>query len=172
MYKRQVFSHQGQFEKSFKAYQESMRIEPYFAPAYANMAELYRQQGLNQKAIEILQAGIAANPSDSSIPYSLGLAYIRAKQVDKAQRYLASAASLAKTNGDYYYVYALSLEGGQPKEAEKQMAKAYSVSRNPQHLYALCEMQIKNKSFQAKQCLKALEKVAPPNAVKALRDRL
>lgn len=167
-----VFGYQNNIELANQAYRQSMLIEPYFAPAYVNMAELYRQQGNNLEAINTLLLGSKENPSDSSIPYSLGLAYIRAKQMNLAQQYLETAATLAINNANYYYVYALSLQGNKPKKSEQAMASAYKISRSPQHLYALCEMQINNRSFQAKSCLQALEKVAPASAVNALKKQL
>ena len=167
-----VLGYQNNIDKAIAAYKQSMRIEPYFAAAYVNMAELYKRQGQEIKSIEILKQGINANPSDSSIPYSLGLAYIRAKDIDQAQHFLGLAAKLAVTNARYYYVYALALASNQTKAAEQNMQKAYEISGDPQHLYALCEMQVKRNAFEAKQCLIRLEQVAPANVVKSLRQRL
>jgi predicted CXXCH cytochrome family protein len=167
-----VWGYQNKVAEALASYRQSMRIEPYFAPAYINMAELYKREKQDKKAIDTLKEGRKANPSDSGIPYSLGLAYIRAKDVNQAQQYLKTAAELAKTNARYYYVYSLSLASNNPSLSEKMMQKSYELSRNPQHLYALCEMQVNRKAFEAKQCLKALEKVAPANAVQSLRARL
>jgi len=167
-----VLGYQSKIDEALAAYQQSMRIEPYFAAAYVNMAELYKRHGNNEQAIATLKQGSKANPSDSSIPYSLGLAYIRAKDTKQAQYHLNLAAQLAKSNARYYYVYALSLVSNKPKQAEDNMQKAYELSGNPQHLYALCEMQVNRKAFEAKQCLSALEQVAPANAVQSLRARL
>jgi len=167
-----VLGYQNKVDEALAAYQQSMRIEPYFAAAYVNMAELYKRHGNNEQAIATLKQGSKANPSDSSIPYSLGLAFIRAKDTSQAQHNLKLAAELAKSNARYYYVYALSLVSNKPKQAEKSMQKAYEISGDPQHLYALCEMQVNRQAFEAKQCLQALEQVAPANAVQSLRARL
>jgi len=167
-----VLGYQNKISEALASYQQSMRIEPYFAAAYVNMAELYKRQGQNTKAIETLHLGSKANPSDSSIPYSLGLAFIREKDIIQAQKSLKIAAELAKTNARYYYVYAISLAENKTKQAEENMQIAYKLSGDPQHLYALCEMQVNRNAFEAKQCLQALEKVAPANAVNSLRQRL
>ena len=168
--KATVFAYQNKFEKAVAAYQQSMRIEPYFAPAYINMADFYRAQGDNDKAIAILQKGIKAKPDDSSIPYSLGLAYIRVKETAKAQQYFQQAAQQAKTNAQYFYVYALALDTDKPLLAEKAMAKAYDISADPRQLYALCEMQIKHGSSDVQQCINKLQQVAPAEAVLSLRQ--
>ncbi len=167
-----VLGYQNKMPQAFAAYQQSIRIEPYFAPAYVNMAELYKRQGQDKQAIKVLKQGIDANPSDSSIAYNLGLAYIRAKDINKAQHHLQAAAELAKTNAHYYYVYALSLAKNNVKLAEKNMQKAYELSGEPQHLFALCEMQVNRHALEAKQCLISLEKVAPTKVVTSLRQRL
>lgn len=52
------------------------------------------------------------------------------------------------------------------------MRKIYQHSSNPQHLYALCEMQKQQKSFQAKQCLSKLLKVAPAEKLNQLEQLL
>ncbi len=167
-----VLGYQNRITEALSAYQKSMQIEPYFAAAYVNMAELYKRQGQEKKAIETLQLGITASPSDSSIPHSLGLAYIRDKDIKQAQYFLGSAAALAQNNARYYYVYALALASNQTKAAETNMQKAYQLSGDPQHLYALCEMQVKRAAFEAEQCLNRLAKFAPANVVNALRQQL
>ncbi|MCP4320770.1 MAG: hypothetical protein GY787_02700 [Alteromonadales bacterium] len=52
------------------------------------------------------------------------------------------------------------------------MQKAYEINGNPQHLYALCDMQVNRQAFEAKQCIEALEQVVPANAVQSSRARL
>ncbi|MCP4322301.1 MAG: hypothetical protein GY787_10720 [Alteromonadales bacterium] len=85
---------------------------------------MYKRHGNNEQAIATLKPGAKANPSDSSIPYSLGLAYIRAKETSQAQHHLKLAAQLAKTSARYYYVYALALVSNKPKKAEENMQKS------------------------------------------------
>lgn len=167
-----VFGHQQKESAAISAFETSFSIEPYFVFAYVNMAEFYRQRQQNTKAIAVLLRGIKANPDDSVLPYNLGLAYIRDKQTDKAQQYFYDAATTAKTNANYYYVYALSIQATNPKKAEQALGSAYTISGSPQHLYTLCNLQIDNKSFEAAQCIKALERLAPPNVIIELKQKL
>jgi len=167
-----VFGYQQNDNAAISAFEASFRIEPYFASAYVNMAEFYRQRQQNTNAIKVLLRGINANPDDSALPYNLGLAYIRDKQTEKAQHYFYNASTKAKTNANYYYVYALSLQTSHPKKAEQALGTAYSISGSPQHLYTLCNLQIDNKSFEAAQCIKALEKLAPPNVIVELKEKM
>ena len=69
-------------------------------------------------------------------------------------------------------MYALSLVDTRPSQAQKAMRQTYQLIGNPQHLYALCEMQVEHKLFQAKQCLSKLAKVVPAEVVTQLKQRL
>lgn len=172
--KAAVYVYRNEIDKALASFQQSLRIEPYFAAAYINMADFYRAQGSNDKAISILKQGLKANPADNAMVYSLGLAYIRTKQTLLAQKSFKLAAEQAGNNAQYYYVYALALDmdTDKSKEAEQAMSTAYKISGDARQLYALCEMQIKHQSNQAHQCLLQLEEVAPADAVSSLRQLL
>ena len=52
------------------------------------------------------------------------------------------------------------------------MRLAYQLTNNPQHLYALCEMQIKFKNELAKACIDELSTVAPADVIERLNIEL
>jgi predicted CXXCH cytochrome family protein len=170
--KGNVYRHQGLLAEAIKAYETSIRIEPYFSNAYINLADLYRAQQKNKLVFSTLKQGILANPSNGYLPYSLGLAYIRNKQKDLGLKYLKQAAITEPDNAQFQYAYGLSVETENLSEATKALNKAYRVGGNPEHLYALCEIQVRYKSFHAKKCLDELRQVAPANAVAALEKQL
>jgi predicted CXXCH cytochrome family protein len=173
--KGNVYSYQGNALAAEKAYQNSIRIEPNFINAYVNLADLYRQSKTLNKSAEVnslLQTGIKANPDNGDLPYSLGLSYIRNKQAALASKYLKMATKNSPNNAQYHYVYGLSQEAADPTEAQKALSKAYQVGGNPQHLFALCELQIKQKAFQAKQCIEELSKFAPEGVITKLKQQL
>ena len=135
---------------------------------------MYRALGDEPKALAILKQGIQAQPKSSVLPYSAGLSLLRVKDYDKATDYLKQAAETAKTDPQYWYVYGLALEKSDVLAASKSLNKAYQFSRNPQHLYAQCEILARNyqkpgvvKAFE--QCISSLSKVAPPEAINQLR---
>jgi lipopolysaccharide biosynthesis regulator YciM len=97
---------------------------------------------------------------------------VRSKNKSAAIDYLQKATEVEPQNSNYFYVYALSLVDTHPSQAQKAMRQTYQLSGNPQHLYALCEMQIEQKSFQAKQCLSKLSKVVPAEVVDQLKQLL
>ena len=170
--KANVMMHQGKFKEAEQAYLTSIRIEPYFANAYINLADLYRQQQKKAESIGMLKQGAEAIPDNGSLFFSIGLAYIREKQSVKASEYLKKATEVEPSNAHFHYVYGLSLEQSDSQKAQTAISKAYEVGGNPQHLYALCEMQIRYKIFQAKQCVNEFSKVGPKEAVLALEGLL
>jgi len=167
-----VFAYQGNYQQAIKAFKKGISIEVNFAQAYLNLSQVYYQQGQHQQSITSLQQGIKANPDDASLPYNLGLAYIRIKDKTSAAKFLAKATKLAPQNSHYFYVYGLSLEQERPSLAYKALYQAFKLSNNPQHLYALCEMQVRHKSSNVKQCLNKLQPLVPATVIQTLQQQL
>ncbi len=167
-----VAAYQGKYDQAIEAFKQGIIIEKNFAQAYLNLSQVYYQQGQHQQSIASLQQGIKANPDDASLPYNLGLAYIRIKDKTSAAKALAIATKLAPQNSHYFYVYGLSLEQEQPRAAYKALYQAFKLSNNPQHLYALCDMQVRHKSGVAKQCVDKLTPLVPINVIQGLMQAL
>ncbi|MEZ8720914.1 tetratricopeptide repeat protein [Vibrio pomeroyi] len=172
-----VYRDLGQHDKAIEFYQGAIEIEPYFENSYANLADLYRALGDEPKALATLKQGIQAQPKSSVLPYSAGLSMLRVKDYKQATNYLKQAAETAQTDPQYWYVYGLALEKSDVLAASKSLNKAYQFSRNPQHLYAQCEILARNyqqpgvpKAFE--QCVSSLSKVAPPEAINQLKAML
>ncbi|MDN3699285.1 multiheme c-type cytochrome [Vibrio cortegadensis] len=172
-----VYRDLGQHDKAIEFYLGAIEIEPYFENSYANLADLYRALGDEPKALATLKQGIQAQPKSSVLPYSAGLSMLRVKDYKQATNYLKQAAETAKTDPQYWYVYGLALEKSDVLAASKSLHKAYQFSRNPQHLYAQCEILARNyqkpgaaKAFE--QCVSSLSKVAPPEAINQLKAML
>ena len=167
-----IYSYQGKYEEAIKSFKQGISIEANFSQAYVNLSQVYRQLGKSQLAMKMLQQGIKANPDDALLPFELAMAFIRAKDKVTAAKYLAQATKLAPQNNHYFYVLGLSLEEQNKTQAYKAITQAYNLSQNPQHLYALCEMQVRHRAFQATQCLKKLATVAPENVIEQLKAQL
>lgn len=172
-----VYRDLGKHEQAIEYYLGAIEIEPYFENSYANLADLYRALGDEPKALATLKQGIQAQPKSSVLPYSAGLSLLRVKDYDQATRYLKQAAETAQTDPQYWYVYGLALEKSDVLAASQSLHRAYQFSRNPQHLYAQCEVLARNshipgvpKAFE--QCISSLSKVAPPEAINQLKARL
>ncbi len=158
-----VALYQGKPDIAEKAFLQGIKVEPYFAASYLNLAELYRRQQQAEKNRAVLQAGLVAQPDDGDIPFVLGLAWIRTKATKKAIPLLKRATVLAPNNGYYKYVYAIAIEKDSPLSAMNAMKAAWQVEKDPRYYYSLCEMTLKHQITAATQCLKALKPLIPPD---------
>jgi Flp pilus assembly protein TadD len=95
-----------------------LRIGPQYAPAYVNLADLYRQTGRDSDAERVLQRAIAVVPGDAGVRHALGLTLVRLKRLDEAIGELRQAASAAPAQARYGYVYGVALHSaGKTTEA-------------------------------------------------------
>jgi len=100
--------------------QASLSLDPSFAPAAVNLADLYRTQNRDSEGEQILKDAINRSPNDGSLQHALGLLMVRRKQRQKALTLLAAAAQLDPANAKYVYVYAVALsDAGQTEAAIK-----------------------------------------------------
>ena len=101
---------QGRTAEAEAEYRAALRLSPQYAPAYVNLADLYRQTGRNDDAQATLREGLAAAPDNAVLRHALGLALVRAKaNPDEAIDALARAADLAPDNARYGYVHGVAL---------------------------------------------------------------
>ncbi|MFM1892473.1 MAG: hypothetical protein RLZ44_1550, partial [Pseudomonadota bacterium] len=115
----------GDAPQAEQAYRAALRLDPGFAPAYANLADLYRQQGQDAQGEVLLRAGMAAARDNPDLPHALGLLLVREKRLTEALPYLRQAAESAADRPRYAYVYALALQGaGNPAEALAVLGRA------------------------------------------------
>ncbi|MBK1721751.1 hypothetical protein CKO23_05720 [Thiocystis violacea] len=98
-------------EAAERAYRTALRLDPRFAPAYVNLADLYRALGRDADGETVLKQGLEAVPENASLHYALGLLQIRAKALPKAVISFARAAELDPANARYPYVQALAVQG-------------------------------------------------------------
>lgn len=167
-----IYTYQGNLIEAEKSYRDAIRIEPYFANAYVNLADLYRQQGRENESLALLAEGNSHIPDNGPLLFGLGLAQVRQKENQKAADYLKLATVAEPQNAHYHYVYSLSVEKLDIKEAIKSMRGAYDISNNPAHLYALCDMQIRHKQFGASKCINELNGKIPGQYIQDLKMRL
>ena len=119
------YTNRKMLEKAQKAYEEAMRLQPQFVPAYINYSNFLMNQSKNKEAFEILEKGIKNVPGMGILHHALGLWYVRDKKSDKATQELKKAAQLDVTNARFAYVYAISLGKTEPKKAIEILEEAY-----------------------------------------------
>jgi len=111
-------------------YRTAIRRQPDFAPAYANLADLYRVLGRDDDAAAVLTQGLEAMPDEPNLLHALGLVRVRAHRLDDALPLLARAASGQPDNARYAYVYAVALDSvGRHDDAIAVLGKA--LERSP-----------------------------------------
>jgi len=89
----------------------AIRRDPFFIPAYANLADVYRAQGPahDTDAEQILRRGLSLVPGNAALHYALGLTLVRLGRKGAAVTELERATTLAPTDLHFLYTYAVGL---------------------------------------------------------------
>jgi Flp pilus assembly protein TadD len=93
-------------------YKTAMRLSPQYAPAAANLADLYRSIGREGDGESVLRAALTASPQDAGLHHALGLTLIRLKRSDEALAEFRRAVELDPRQARFAYVYAVGLHSG------------------------------------------------------------
>ncbi|MGO9675410.1 MAG: multiheme c-type cytochrome [Methylocella sp.] len=107
----------GQGAEAEAEYQTALRLDPAFAPALVNLADLDRARGADEAGAELLRKAVALEPDNADAHHSLGLSLVRRRNYAGALAELRKASELAPDNARYAYVYAIALNtiGGHPQ---------------------------------------------------------
>lgn len=117
----------GRLADSETAFREAIHLDRTFAPAYVNLAEVYRLQGNEARAERTLRDALTLQPDDAGLHHALGLSLVRQKQVNDAIVSLRRAAQLAPEIVRYTYVLAVALnDTGRPSEALTLLRQAHT----------------------------------------------
>ncbi len=124
-------------------YRQAINRNPGFAPAYINLADLYRNEGMGPESVNLLQAGLEQAPDDAALHHSLGLALVRQGSSEAAVEELREAVELAPGEERYAYVLGIALSSfGQSDEAIAVLETANEQHPNSREvLYALATME-------------------------------
>jgi tetratricopeptide (TPR) repeat protein len=116
----------GRLEDAEREYTVAARVNPRFPGTYVNLADLYRQQGREDRAEQVLRRGIEMAPRNADLPHAMGLLLVRRKQVAESLPYLEKAAALAPDMPRYRYVYGVALNSaGQGAKALEVLTQAH-----------------------------------------------
>lgn len=117
-----------QYQDAEAAYRTALKLDATFAPAYGNLADLYRATGREPEAEAILQQGLRVRPDDGALSHALGLLRVRQKRPAEALRYLERAVTLSPDNARYAYVLAVALhDTGKLEEARAALTQALAL---------------------------------------------
>jgi len=115
----------GEPAKAQASYQIALTRYPRFAPAYVNLADLYRQQGDDQRAEQVLRDGLMQVTDGADLRHALGLLLVRAQRYDTAVTELGRAARERPDVARYAYVYGVALHStGKVDEALQTLEAA------------------------------------------------
>ncbi len=93
-----------------RLFEQAIRRDPHFVPAYVNLADLYRATGREPQAESTLRAGLAVVPQAPALHETLGLALVRQGRKNEALQEFTAAVNAAPEESRLAYVYALSLD--------------------------------------------------------------
>jgi predicted CXXCH cytochrome family protein len=156
------YTRQKAFGRAEDELNTALSIDPSFAPASVNLADLYRALGRDAEAGAVLHRALRRSPDDSDLLFSIGLLEVRQGKKAAALVSLAAAAHNAPENPRYAYVYAIALnDAGKTNTAIAVLAR--SLEHNPYHRASLAAIvslyeQIGN-SAQARKYHRRLERL-------------
>ncbi|MGE0386155.1 MAG: tetratricopeptide repeat protein [Gammaproteobacteria bacterium] len=115
----------GDAEGAEAQFRSALALRPGFAPAYLNLADLYRALGRDEDAVRLLIEGIGTAPDEAALHHALGLARVRQGRTDEALESLARAAALAPGEVGFVQAHALALDAlGKREAADEALARA------------------------------------------------
>jgi tetratricopeptide (TPR) repeat protein len=99
----------GRVGEAEQLYLQGLKRFPKSIPLYANTADLYRSLGNETRSKEYLLAGLALQPRNAALHYSLGLWYVRNKDNKTGMNELQKAIQLNPSDASFVYAYAIGL---------------------------------------------------------------
>jgi tetratricopeptide (TPR) repeat protein len=110
-------------------YRAALEMAPWFAPAYVNLADLYRLMERESDAQEVLRQGLELAAETVDIHHALGLSLARDQRHGEALEHLKLAASQAADAPRFAYVYGVALNSaGRTAEALEVLRRAHAAS--------------------------------------------
>jgi tetratricopeptide (TPR) repeat protein/formate-dependent nitrite reductase cytochrome c552 subunit len=147
-------------------YETAIRIEPIFMPAYLSLADLYRQWGNEEQALNILNNALAIKADAADVHYNIAMSLIRSQQKVKAINSLKKATHHAPNNANYFYTLGLLLQDQNNKIAAiKAFNRAFTLTpNNPDSSFSLAQAYAADKQYaKALYYAENLQKLVPNN---------
>jgi tetratricopeptide (TPR) repeat protein len=113
-----LYGASGDAMRAEQAYRTAIELDPDWIPAYANLADLYREMNRDTEGERVLRTALARQPHAAALHHSLGLLKVRQKDMPAALAALRESVALAPDDARFGYVYAVALHSaGQTREA-------------------------------------------------------
>jgi tetratricopeptide (TPR) repeat protein len=116
-------------QQQIQGYETVLKREPNNPNALNNLAELRMELGQPAQAIDLLERSRKLNPTDPRYTLSLGDAYLKTNQFDKASSEFDKLLAISEDYAPALLGKGLALQGmGKKNEAQVQFDKAIKVS--------------------------------------------
>ncbi len=112
-----LYAAENNSQRAIAEMKTAREIDPTFAPAAADLADLYRQLGRDDDAGAVLADALRTSSRNAALLHAMGLYLVRAKHPAQALHDLGEAARLAPDNARFGYVYAIALEDAGQSDA-------------------------------------------------------
>jgi len=97
------------YDKARKAFQQAIKVDPNYTPAYESLANLYLILEDSQRAVETYQKAIQVAPNNAQLWYELGMCQCRRKDFAHGVTGLTKACDLDPENRQYANVLGFTL---------------------------------------------------------------
>jgi len=122
------YANRGDPARAEEELKAAVGLDPFFTPAYVNLADLYRALGRDVDGEKLLREGLRAAPKSAMLHHALGLTLVRLKRADAALAELEGATALEPGNARFAYVYAVALHStGKPDAAIARLKKTLAA---------------------------------------------
>jgi tetratricopeptide (TPR) repeat protein len=169
------------YDEARRAYQQALKLDPNYLPAYKGLAGLYESIEDHNRAVETLRQAAQTNPRDGEVWYLMGMCHARRKEWQPALEALQKAVELDPENRRYLNDFGLCLaRAGRYQDALSVLKRAggeaqahYSMARMLEHLgmiepsleHLRLAMQLKPEFEPGRQMLERLESSSPNGLV-------
>lgn len=128
----------NQQQKAISSLQNSINVDPYFAGAYINLSDIYRQLQLTEKERAVYDKALKNVATSAELQYAYGMFLIRSGNKHQAVEHFKLAMTYNPENGQYAYLYYLALDSiGKTTQALtelKQTMQQYQGNPNLKNL--------------------------------------
>ena len=100
----------GDLEAAERSYRRALLLDPAYAPAYANLADLFRVRGADGEGERILREGVARVPESGALQHALGLALVRLGRTEESLEPLRRGAELRRDVARYAFAHGIALQ--------------------------------------------------------------
>jgi tetratricopeptide (TPR) repeat protein len=134
-----LYTREKRFAEAQRELATALSLDPSFAPAAVNLADLDRELGQDGEGERVLRDAIVRLPNDASLQHALGLLLVRQGHEQEALEHLAVAARLDPASARFAYVYAVALNDAGHKGKALEVLED-DVARHPYDREALAAL--------------------------------